>query len=80
MIKGQPVKPEDFSQFILDYLAFKGKKEPTSKQLQGILQLFSMGVFNLSIALDDCVKHLNLQIERLYDKEGKLIKTEVYDN
>lgn len=80
LIKGLPVKPEDLGQFVVDYIALRGLKEPTSKQVQGIMQLLSAGMFNLNDAINDSIKLNNLQVERIFDKEGKLIKTEVYDN
>lgn len=80
LIKNQEVKQEDFIQFILDYLKFKGKPEPTAEQIPKLLQVFSMGIFSLKTPLEEAIKHLNLQVIRLYDKSGKLLKIDVYDN
>lgn len=79
LVKNQEVKQVDFIQFILDYLKFKGKPEPTAQQLPKLLQVFSMGIFSLKEPLEEAIKHLNLQVIRLYDKTGRLLKIDVYE-
>ena len=78
LIKNTEIKQDEFTQFILDYIKFKNKPEPTAKQLQGILELLKMGVFNLNEAIEDGIKLHKLQVQRII-KDGIVINIEVYE-
>lgn len=79
LIENKSVSKGELFQFIVDYCEFKKKPTPTSEQLENIIQLISMGVFNLTDALDQSAKELNMQINKLYDKNGVLIKIDIYE-
>jgi len=80
LIKNQQVTQKELLEFIVDYIEFKKRPAPTAEQLQGLLQLFEMRIFNLDIPLQEVVKPLNLQVVKLFDKNNLLIKIDVYDS
>jgi len=79
MLKNQQVNQQDFTQFIVDYLEFKKKPTPTGQQLQGMLQLFNMGVFQINEALIEARDHFKLQVVSV-TRDGVLIRVDVYNN
>lgn len=80
LIKNQQVKQEDFLQFIIDYCEYKKKPTPTAKQLPLMLQLFQQGIFSLKEPIEEMIKYFKLQVVRVFDKSGVIIRTDVYDN
>ena len=79
LIENKSVNKGELLQFITDYCEFKKKPTPTPEQLEGILQLISMNIFSLNDAITESAKEFGLRIERLYDKNGVLIKINVYE-
>ena len=78
LLKNQQLSQEEFLTFITDYLEFKKKTLPTGKQLQQMLQLFNMGVFQINNAMREAAEHLKLQLVTI-TKGDKLLKSEVYE-
>lgn len=65
LVKQQPIKQEEFTQFILDYIKYKEKPEPTAEQLMKILQLVNAGIFSLKEAIEDGIVMHNLQVQTI---------------
>lgn len=76
LIKNQPIKQEELNEFILDYIKFKGKPEPTSEQLVKILHLLNVGVFTLNEAIQEGIKMHNLQIQTI-TKDNNVLRIDV---
>lgn len=69
----------DLTLFISEYTEFKLKRAISSVELEGIIQLIRMNIFNLRYALLQAGKSLNLNILSTYDKNGILLRTDVYE-
>jgi hypothetical protein len=78
LLKNQQVTQQDFMQFVIDYLEFKKKPTPTSEQLQGMLQLFNMGIFQIKEPLMEVTNYLKLQVITTI-KDNIVIRTDVYE-
>lgn len=79
LIKNQQVKQEDFLQFIIDYCEYKKKPVPTAKQLPLMLHLFNQGIFSLKEPLDEMIRHLKLQVVKIFAENGALLRTDIYE-
>lgn len=78
LLKNNQVNQEEFLTFIIDYLEFKKKPTPTVRQLQVMLQLFDMGIFQVNDAIMEAARHLKLQLITI-TKGQTLIRTDVYE-
>ena len=76
LVKQQPIKQEEFNQFILDYIKFKEKQEPTAEQLIKIIQLINAGVFSLKEAVGDGIVMHNLQVQTIVNN-NQVIRIDV---
>jgi len=76
LVKQQPIKQEEFNQFILDYIKFKEKPEPTAEQLIKIIQLINAGVFSLKEAVEDGIVMHNLQVQTIV-QNNQVIRIDV---
>ena len=76
LVKQQPIKQEEFNQFILDYIKFKEKPEPTAEQLIKIIQLINAGVFSLKEAVEDGIVMHNLQVQTIVNN-NQVIRIDV---
>lgn len=78
LLKNQQVTQTEFMEFIVDYIEFKKKPTPTGEQLQAILQLFNMGIFQIKEALVEMRDYLKLQVNSLI-KDNTIIRIDVYE-
>ena len=78
LIKNQQVTQVEFTQFIVDFIEFKKKPTPTGEQIQAILQLFNMGIFQIKEALIEARDYLKLQVINVINN-GVIIRVDVYE-
>jgi len=80
LLTNSQVTQQELFDFIISYSKWKKNIDVTPEQLQGIIHLLQMGVFNLSESVKDAANHLNLQLSSIIDiNTGKVLKTEVYE-
>jgi len=79
LLSNSPIQLEDLTKFITEYTEFKLKRIISSEELQSIIQLIQMNIFNLRYAVIEAAKCLKLNILSTYDKNGNLLRTDVYE-
>lgn len=79
MLTNSQIQMNDLTIFITEYTEFKLKRVISTSELQGIIQLIQMNIFNLRYALIEAGRLLNLNILSTYDKNGILLRTDVYE-
>lgn len=72
-LKGRQIQINDLQQFLCDYCKLNDKDEPTALQLQQIIQLILVGVFDINYLINRACEKLNICVCRIYDKNGNLI-------
>jgi len=76
--KGENVTTEEVFKFISSYCElFTGQKLPDAHELQIITTLIQHGVFSLEYAVDIASKKIGMNVTKLYDKVGNVIKVEI---
>lgn len=79
LLENSSIQMEDLTKFITEYTEFKLKRIISSTELQGIIQLIQMNIFNLRYAVIEAAKILGLNVLSTYDKNGNLLRTDVYE-
>lgn len=79
MIKNKNITDKDYVTFILDYIKFKNKPEPTSEQLEKILLMLNLGYFNVKEPLMELIQYFKLNVVYTYNPSGFLIRTDIYE-
>ena len=63
---------EDINSFIVDFVKEKKGKEPTTYEIQGIIQLIMMGVFDLEQTLANILFENKINYIKVFDKTGNI--------
>ena len=74
IINNEQVTLEELNTFIVDYCELMDNKTPTGAELQLIVQMIQMKMFDLIYAVKQAAIKLNIQINTLYGKHGEIIK------
>lgn len=80
ILEGKSITSDQLNNFIVDYVKEELSREPTGEELNGIRQALQMGIFNLRFAASNMALKLNLRVMNVFDKNGTLIKTDVYED
>lgn len=79
ILKHQQITQQEAMEFISDYVKDTKEKEATSQELGAIFNHIQQGVFNLQYAAKNAGIKLGLNIMNIYDKNGQLIRVDVYE-
>lgn len=74
ILNNQQIDVTELNTFIFNYCSLMEVPEPTHIELQGIAQLIHMGMFDLNYAVDLASRKKNLNIYRMYNKNGEFMK------
>lgn len=79
ILEGKPITEVQLNDFITEYTKIFSDKDITGPQLIGINNAIKMGIFNLYYAAENAANKLNLSVIKIFNNQGQLIKTTVYD-
>lgn len=74
LLRSESININELTSYITDYLTSLNK-EFNVKQLNAILQLIQTGYFKLDDSINYFIDKYNLNVMRIYDKQGQLLKT-----
>ena len=74
LLRRESIDINELTSYIADYLT-KLNREFTVKQLNAIIQLIQTGYFKLDDSINYFISKYNLNVVRIYDKQGQLLKT-----
>lgn len=74
LLRSESININELTSYITDYLTSLNK-EFNAKQLNAILQLIQTGYFKLDDSINYFIDKYNLNVMRIYDKQGQLLKT-----
>lgn len=74
LLRSESININELTSYITDYLTSLNK-EFNSKQLNAILQLVQTGYFKLDDSINYFIDKYNLNVMRIYGKQGQLLKT-----
>lgn len=74
------VELNTLNEFIAEYVHDELHRDPTKEELAGIVQAIQSGLFDLRYAATRAAQALNLYVMNIFDKNGVLLKTHVYEN
>lgn len=74
LLRSESININELTSYITDYLTSLNK-EFNAKQLNAILQLVQTGYFKLDDSINYFIDKYNLNVMRIYGKQGQLLKT-----
>lgn len=74
LLRSESININELTSYIIDYLTSLNK-EFNAKQLNTILQLIQTGYFKLDDSINYFMDKYNLNMVRIYGKQGQLLKT-----
>lgn len=80
LLQGQSVNLEEINSFIVDYVKMMKNEEINSQQLEIIRELIKRHTFDLGYAAKLASIKLGMNVVNLYDRNGQIISTTVYDS
>ena len=80
LLLSDQINIKDLNEFIVAYVKEEKEKDVTLDELNGIVKLIQMNMFNLEYALVRSASKLNLSLLKIHDKNGQLIRKIVYEN
>lgn len=78
LLKKRNIEVNDLVDFIILYLNDRNKKY-SQNELNAIIQLFQLGVFDLTTTLETACIFYNYPLQKLYDKNGEPIMIWIAD-
>ena len=80
LLLSNQINIKDLNEFIIAYVKEEKEKDVILDELNGIVKLIQMNMFNLEYALVRSASKLNLSLLKIHDKNGQLIRKIVYEN
>lgn len=80
ILTNNTINISDLNTFITEYVYEKLNRDITAEELKGIVQMIQAKIFNLRFAVLEAAKMLNLDVFSVFDKNGNLIRTDVYES
>lgn len=80
LLKTNNVDLKDFNTFITEYVKLKLDKDLSIEELNGIVQAIQAGLLNLTFALLEAAKILDLNVLTIINKKGELARVEIYES
>lgn len=80
LLSSTQINLKDLNEFISNYTYNKLNRHITGEELQGIIHLIQMNIFNLRYAVLEAANDLKLNVMSAFDKNGVLLKTYVYED
>ena len=80
MLVNNQVNDIDLNTFVSEYTHERLNRDITAQELVGIIQAIKMGFFNLHFALLQAAYILKLNVMSVFDKDGKILRTDVYES
>ena len=74
LLRSESININELTSYITGYLTDLNK-EFTVKQLNAIIQLIQVGHFTLDDSINYFIDKYNLNVMRIYGKQGQLLKT-----
>jgi hypothetical protein len=74
------VELSDLNTFITEYVKEIKNYDVTIEELNGIVKLIQMQVFNLRFALMQSAIHLGLNVMSVFNNKNELLRTDVYES
>lgn len=74
LLRSESININELTSYITDYLT-NLNREFSVKQLNAIIQLIQIGHFTLDASINYFINKYNLNVVRIYGKQGQLLKT-----
>ena len=74
LLRSESININELTSYISDYLT-NLNREFNVKQLNAIIQLIQTGYFKLDDSINYFINKYNLNVVRIYGKQGQLLKT-----
>lgn len=74
ILSNQNISINELSEFLIEYIKLFSGKEPNSNELQTMVQMIQIGMFDLNYMIKNACIKLNLQLYEITNQHGQLIK------